>query len=70
MHRVVSVLPQLLAARAISWGELARRTGLPGSRLRRLRSRDTNPRITVALRVADSLGVTVEAIWRLLRTGS
>jgi predicted transcriptional regulator len=58
-------LPDALRARAITWGELARRTLLPARLLARLRAPDANPRLAVAERVAAALGTPVEAVWTL-----
>jgi len=49
----------------IAWGELARRTLLPGAIIARLRAPDANPRLVVAERVAATLGVPVETLWSL-----
>jgi len=65
--RVVNHLPALLARRAMSWGELGRRTLLPARLLARLRAPDANPRLAVAERVAAALGVPVEALWTPVR---
>ncbi len=62
---VVSRLPRLMRLRGVSWTELRRRTLLPPAQLARLRSRDANPRLGVAERVAAALGVPVEAVWQL-----
>ena len=62
---VVNRVPRLLARRGIPWGELARRTLLPGAVVARLRAPDANPRLVVAERVAAALGVPVEALWTL-----
>ena len=64
---VVSRLPVLLGRRGMSWGELGRRTLLPPRLIARLRAPDANPRLAVAERVAISLGVPVETVWRLCR---
>jgi len=61
----VNRVPRLLARRGIPWGELARRTLLPGAVVARLRAPDANPRLVVAERVAAALGVPVEALWTL-----
>jgi DNA-binding phage protein len=69
-HRPPSVtnrLPAALARRPMTWGELARRTLLPGRLLARLRAPDANPRLAVAERVAAALGVRVEDLWVLRR---
>jgi transcriptional regulator with XRE-family HTH domain len=63
--RVVNRLPALLAERGITWGDLARRTLLPGALLSRLRAGGANPRLAIAERVAAALGVPVEAVWTL-----
>jgi len=64
---VLNRLPRVLARRGTSWGELARRTMLPPPLLGRLRTRDANPRLAVAERVAAALGVPIEALWTLPR---
>ena len=61
--RVTNRLPALLRARALTWGDLARRTMLPRRVLARLRVPHANPRLEVAQRVADALGVAVEEVW-------
>jgi len=61
---VTCLLPQLLAARGMSWGELARRTLLPAATIGRIRRPDADPPLPVAERVAAALGVAVEAVWR------
>jgi hypothetical protein len=63
--RVVNRLPSLLERRAMTWGELARRTLLPAAMLGRLRAPGANPRLAVAERVAAALGVPVESVWSL-----
>jgi DNA-binding phage protein len=63
--QVVNHLPGLLRRRAMSWGELARRSLLPAGLLIRLRTPDANPRLAVAERVAAALGMRVEDLWRL-----
>jgi hypothetical protein len=63
--RIVNRLPAVLARRAMSWGELTRRTLLPARLLARLRAPDANPRLAVAERVAAALGLPVEEIWTL-----
>ena len=62
---VVNRVPRMLARRGIAWGELARRTLLPGAIIARLRAPDANPRLVVAERVAAALGVPVETLWTL-----
>lgn len=62
---VVNRVPGILARRGIAWGELARRTLLPGAMIARLRTPDANPRLVVAERVAATLGVPVETLWTL-----
>ena len=62
---VVNRLPAVLAAHAVSWGELSRRTLLPARLLARLREPAANPRLSVAERVAAALDVPVEAVWTL-----
>ena len=62
---VVNRVPRMLARRGIAWGELARRTLLPGAIVARLRAADANPRLVVAERVAAALGVPVETLWTL-----
>jgi hypothetical protein len=62
---VVNRLPGMLPRLGVSWGELSRRTLLPGRLLARLRAPDANPRLTVAERVAAALDVPVERLWRL-----
>jgi hypothetical protein len=66
-HRpvIVNRLPALLPRLGVSWGELSRRTLLPGRLLARLRAPDANPRLTVAERIAAALDVPVERVWRL-----
>jgi hypothetical protein len=63
--RVVNRLPALLARRGMPWGELARRTLLPAPLLGRLRAAGANPRLAVAERIAEALGVPVESVWAL-----
>ncbi|HLK11224.1 MAG TPA: hypothetical protein VKW76_07580 [Candidatus Binatia bacterium] len=60
-------LPRLLRERAITWGELGRRTLLSPALLRRLRAPRANPRLAVAQRAADALGLPLEAVWTLGR---
>ncbi len=62
---VVNRVPRLRARRGIAWGELSRRTLLPGAIIARLRAPDANPRLVVAERVATTLGVPVETLWTL-----
>jgi len=62
---VVNRVPRTLARHGIAWGELARRTLLPGAIIARLRAPDANPRLVVAERVAATLGVPVETLWSL-----
>jgi hypothetical protein len=62
---VVNQVPRTLARRGIPWGELARRTLLPGAIIARLRAPDANPRLVVAERVAAALGVPIETLWTL-----
>ena len=69
-HRVACRLQRLLAARGMSWDELARRSGFPARTLRRLCAPEANPRLRVADRVAGALDLTVEEIWRLARNGA
>ena len=56
---------EVLARHGIAWGELARRTLLPGAIIARLRAPDANPRLVVAERVAAAFGVPVETLWTL-----
>ena len=65
LPRVVNRLPAVLASRGMTWGDLARRTLLPGALVGRLRAAGANPRLAVAERVAAALGVPVEAVWGL-----
>jgi len=65
----VNQLPDLLARRGMSWGELARRTLLPARLLVRLRGPAANPRLAVAERVAAALGVPVEEVWTIRTRG-
>jgi hypothetical protein len=65
--RIENHLPAALARRGMPWGELARRTLFPARLLARLRAPDANPRLAVAERIAATLGVPVEALWRLGR---
>ena len=67
LPRVMNRLPALLERRGMTWGELARRTLLPGPLLGRLRAPGANPRLAVAERVAAALGVPVESVWALGR---
>jgi predicted transcriptional regulator len=62
---VLNGVPRMLARSGIAWGELARRTLLPGAIIARLRAPDANPRLLVAERVAAALGVPVETLWTL-----
>jgi len=62
---VVNQVPSALSRRGIPWGELARRTLLPGAMIARLRAPGANPRLVVAERVAAALGVPVETLWTL-----
>jgi predicted transcriptional regulator len=62
---VVNRVPRTLARCGIAWGELARRTLLPGAIIARLRAPDANPRLVVAERIAATLGVPVETLWSL-----
>jgi hypothetical protein len=64
MRRVQNLLPDLLAAREMTWAELRRRTLLPPGVVARLRRRDANPPLATAERVAAALGVAVEEVWR------
>ncbi len=68
LTRVISRLPRLLRQRGMTWTELGRRTQLTRTQLARLGGRHANPRLAVADRVADALGLPVEAIWRLAET--
>lgn len=62
---VTNHLPAMLRRQGVSWGELGRRTFLPGRVLVRLRVPGANPRLAVAERVAAALGVPVERLFRL-----
>lgn len=62
---VVNGLPALLAAREVGWHELARRTLLSRRTLDGLRGPSANPRLGVAHRIADALGVAIEQVWSL-----
>jgi hypothetical protein len=63
--RVVNRLPGELLRSGVSWGELSRRTLLPLALLGRLRAPHANPRLAIAERVADALGIPVERLWRV-----
>jgi len=58
-------LSLLLRQRGIAWSDLGRRAALGPGVVRRLRTRHANPKLTTAYRVAETLGVTVEALWRV-----
>lgn len=64
---VTNRLPDLLERRAMSFGELARRTLLPPRLVARLRLPAANPRLAVAEHVAAALGVSIEDVWGLRR---
>jgi hypothetical protein len=64
--RVTSRLPDLLARRNITWGELGRRALLPPRHVRALRTPHANPPLAVAERVAQALGAPIEDVWALL----
>jgi hypothetical protein len=66
MPRVTSRLPELLAGRDITWGELGRRTLLAPRLVRALRAPHANPPLAVAERVAEALGTPIEDVWTLL----
>jgi hypothetical protein len=65
--RVTSRLPEVLAERGITWGELGRRALLPPRLVRALRARHANPPLAVAERVAGALGAPIEDVWSLAR---
>jgi len=63
--RHVCRLSALLRDRGITWSDLGRRAGLGPGVVRRLRAPHANPKLTIAYRVAEALGVPVEVLWRL-----
>lgn len=64
---MVNLVPAVLRERGLTWGELARRAVLPPHRLARLRAPGANPPLALAERVAATLGVPIERLWRLRR---
>ena len=65
--RVTNRLPDLLAGRALTWGELGRRALVPARHLRTLRDPHANPPLALAERVAAALGASIEELWTLVR---
>jgi len=58
-------ISRLLYERGWSDGELAKRTGLPRSRVNRLKNRRLAPTVNDALAIAAALGVAIEEVFSL-----
>jgi len=63
--RVTNRLPDVLAGRGLTWGEVGRRALVPARHLRALRAPHANPPLALAERVAAALGTTIEELWTL-----
>jgi len=66
-RNVDNVLSRLLYERGLTDGEVARRAGLPRSRINRLKNGHVRPTVRDALLIASALGVRVRDVFSLCR---